>query len=260
MKSGTGGAEGRTTGDDGKSTVRSVERALDILLCFTEGTDLAMTEIADKVGLHKSTVHRMLATLEDKGFVVRDKGTDRYRLGLKVWELSAHLSQNDDPAMVWLPEMERLRDLLGETVSIYVRDGWERIRLQAVQSNQAVRRVAPVGVRLPLYAGASSKILVAYAEPAEREAIYGEESWAKHVDLALYKEQLKEVKQQGYATSFEEREQGAAAISTPILDRSGRLKAALSVSGPANRLTPERLQELAPIVIEAAGRMGTMLR
>ncbi|MCR2804462.1 IclR family transcriptional regulator [Paenibacillus soyae] len=246
--------------DEGKSTVRAVDRALDILLCFTTKTDWAMTEIAEHVGLHKSTVHRMLATLEEKGFIERDRSTDRYHLGLKVWELSANLSRTDDQATIWLPEMVRLRDLLGETVSIYVRDGAERIRMQAVQSNQPVRRVAPVGVRLPLYAGASSKVLIAYADPAVQESILQSIAWPPMVDLDQYRLQLQEVLTQGYATSFEEREEGAAALSSPIFDRSGTLAAALSVSGPASRLTMQTMRDYAPVMIEAARRMGTMIR
>lgn len=244
--------------EEGKSTVRAVERALDILLCFTSGTDLAMTEIAERTGLHKSTVHRMLATLEERGFIERDQGTDRYHLGMRVWELSAHLSRSDDQAVIWQPEMERLRDLLGETVSIYVRDGFERIRIQAVQSNQPVRRVAPVGVRLPLYAGASSKVLIAYAGRQVQEEIFGDPSWLFTVDLDQYKQQLDEVIQLGYATSFEERESGAAALSAPIFNREGKLAAALSVSGPASRLTMDIMREYSPILVQSAQRMGTM--
>ncbi|GGG24150.1 IclR family transcriptional regulator [Paenibacillus abyssi] len=246
--------------EEQKSNVRAVERALDILLCFTAGTDLAMTEIADRVGLHKSTVHRMLATLEDKGFITRDRVTDRYRLGMRVWELSAHLSNNDDPAIIWLPEMERLRDMLGETVSLYVRDGKERIRIQAVQSNQAVRRVAPVGVRLPLYVGASSKVLIAFADSQEREAIMADASWPSSIDAGLFREQLEDIRRNGYATSIEEREPGAAAVAAPIFNRSGRLAAALSISGPANRLTREIMKEHAPVIMNSARLMGTMLK
>ena len=245
--------------DDGKSTVRAVDRALDILLCFTSKTDWAMTEIAEHVGLHKSTVHRMLATLEEKGFIERDRSTDRYHLGLRMWELSANLSRTDDQGTIWLPEMERLRDRLGETVSIYVRDGSERIRMQAVQSNQPVRRVAPVGARLPLYAGASSKVLIAYSDPLVQESIFGDPSWLFSIDLDQYKLQLEEVCLQGYATSFEERETGAAALSAPIFNRTGKLAAALSVSGPASRLTMETMREYAPVMIESAKRMGTMI-
>ncbi|RIX60455.1 IclR family transcriptional regulator [Paenibacillus nanensis] len=246
--------------EEGKSTVRAVDRALDILLCFTSKTDWAMTEIAEHVGLHKSTVHRMLATLEEKGFIERDRATDRYHLGLKVWELSANLSRTDDQATIWLPEMVRLRDQLGETVSIYVRDGAERIRMQAVQSNQPVRRVAPVGVRLPLYAGASSKVLIAFSEPAVRDSILESPSWPASIDRKQYEQQLQEVVTQGYATSFEEREEGAAALSSPIFDRFGKVAAALSVSGPASRLTMETMREYAPVMMEASKRMGTMMK
>lgn len=246
--------------EEGKSTVRAVDRALDILLCFTSKTDWSMTEIAEHVGLHKSTVHRMLATLEEKGFIERDRATDRYHLGLKVWELSANLSRTDDQATIWLPEMVRLRDQLGETVSIYVRDGSERIRMQAVQSNQPVRRVAPVGVRLPLYAGASSKVLIAYSEPSVRESIMQSPTWPTSIDRKQYEQQLDEILSQGYATSFEEREEGAAALSSPIFDRSGKLAAALSVSGPASRLTMDTMREYAPVMMESAKRMGTMIK
>ncbi|MBH5318948.1 IclR family transcriptional regulator [Paenibacillus sp. GSMTC-2017] len=246
--------------EEGKSTVRAVDRALDILLCFTSKTDWAMTEIAEYVGLHKSTVHRMLATLEEKGFIERDRSTERYHLGLKVWELSANLSRTDDQATIWLPEMVRIRDELGETVSIYVRDGSERIRMQAVQSNQAVRRVAPVGVRLPLYAGASSKVLIAYSDPIVQDNLLQAPTWPSYIDMEQYRRQLQEIMVNGYATSFEEREPGAAALSSPILDRNGNLAAALSVSGPASRMTMDTMRAYAPIMMDAARRMGTMIR
>lgn len=246
--------------EEGKSTVRAVDRALDILLCFTIRTDWAMTEIAEHVGLHKSTVHRMLATLEEKGFIERDSATDRYHLGLKVWELSANLARTDDQASIWLPEMVRLRDQLGETVSIYVRDGSERVRILAVQSNQPVRRVAPVGLRFPLYAGASSKVLIAWSEPEEREKILAAPYWPASIDREQYMQQLKEIVEQGYATSFEERESGVAAIAAPIFDRAGTLAAALSVSGPASRMTMDKMGEFAPIMMDYAKRMSTMMR
>ncbi|MFC0333959.1 IclR family transcriptional regulator [Paenibacillus sepulcri] len=246
--------------EDGKSTVRAVERALDILLCFTTKSEWPMTEIADSVGLHKSTVHRMLATLEDKGFVIRDPASERYRLGLRIWELSANMSGTDDPAVLGLAEMERLRNMLGETISLYLRDGNERIRIQAVQSSQAVRRVAPVGVRLPLYVGASSKVLIAFEEPQKQEELLHDESWPAYFDKAQFRKQIEEIRGLGYATSVEEREQGAAAVSSPIFNRAGKLVAALSVSGPANRLTPEKMREQASAVIEAANHIGAMLK
>lgn len=245
--------------EDRKLTVRAVERALDILMCFTKNNELALTEIASLIGLHKSTVHRLLTTLEDQGFVVRNKETEKYRLGLKIWELSMHLSQSDDPAIRLLPAMEELRDRLGETVSLYLRDGADRLRIQAVQSNQGIRRVAQVGVRLPLSVGASSKVLVAFAPVADQEELLNAADWPESVDRDVYRQQLAEILEKGYAISIEEREPGAAAVSVPIFDRNGQVAAALSMSGPVTRLPADTLREHAPVLMEAAREMGMMI-
>ncbi|NMO98083.1 IclR family transcriptional regulator [Paenibacillus lemnae] len=245
--------------EDRKLTVRAVERALDILMCFTKGSELALTEIASQIGLHKSTVHRLMTTLEDRGFVVRDSRSDKYRLGLKIWELSTHLSHSDDPAVLLLPAMESLRDRLGETVSLYLRDGGERIRIQAVQSNQAIRRVAQVGARLPLYVGASSKVLVAFAAESDQEEILNAADWPDTVDKDTYRAQLADIMEQGYAISIEEREPGAVAVSVPVMDHNGRIAAALSVSGPVSRLSAETLRDFAPVLKESARDMGLMI-
>jgi IclR family KDG regulon transcriptional repressor len=246
--------------EEQKANVRAVERALDILLCFTDSTDLGLSEIASRLSLHKSTVHRLLATLENKGFLIRDAQTEKYRLGFRIWELSANLTHSDDPATVLLPEMERLRDLVGETVSLYVRDGNERIRIQAVQSNQPIRRVAPIGARMPLFVGASSKVLVAYAEPEVLEAVLNDPNWPESIDREAYLEQLEQIRAQGFATSVEERELGAAAVAAPIFNRNGKLVAAIAASGPSNRLTPEKMREFARPIMEAAYRMGKMMK
>lgn len=242
-----------------KLTVRAVERALDILLAFSEAKELSLTEIAKRVALNKSTVHRLLNTLEEKGFVMRDSVTEKYRLGYSVWELAGNLMLPHDPAVLFLPEMERLRDLLDETVSLYVRDGKHRVRVQAVESQQTIRRVAPIGVRLPLSVGASSKVLVAYADPQTRAKILADPDWPPQVDKNAYLRQLETIRALGYATSVEEREAGTAAVAAPIFSRSGRLVAALSVSGPASRLTLEKMQEIAPYVIDATKRMGRLV-
>jgi IclR family KDG regulon transcriptional repressor len=247
--------------EDGKLTVRAVERALDILLVFTEHTSLGLTEIADKVGLHKSTVHRLLASLEGKGFLVRDVATEKYRLGFRVWELSAQLSgQSDDPGTLLLPEMERLRDLVGETISLYIREGQERIRIQALQSHQAIRRVAPLGARLPLYVGASSKVLLAFADEHMQDSLVHALDWPSTVDRGMFLKGLEEIRKLGYATSIEEREPGAAAVAAPVITNGGRLVAALAVSGPSNRLDLDKMREIAPQVIESARRMGKMMK
>jgi DNA-binding IclR family transcriptional regulator len=176
-----------------------------------------------------------------------------------VLELSSNMTRPDDPSVVLLPAMERLRDELGETVSLYVRDRMERVRIQAVQSEQAIRRVAPVGARLPLTVGASSKVLLAFAEDEVRREVMDDPSWPDALDRAEFVRQLDKIRAAGYATSFEEREPGAAAVSAPIFGRTGKLVAALAVSGPSNRLTPDVMHRHAPAIMEAARRMGKLL-
>jgi len=149
---------------------------------------------------------------------------------------------------------------VGETISLYIRDGNERVRVQAVQSNQAIRRVAPVGARMPLYVGASSKVLLAYEDEAVQEYVLNAASVTSELDRIVLKQMLEDTFKLGYATSIEEREPGAAAVSVPIFSRDGKLMASLAVSGPANRLTQSKMLEHVPLIMEAAHRMGTMLR
>ncbi|MBE3554623.1 MAG: IclR family transcriptional regulator [Thermicanus sp.] len=245
--------------EDEKNSVRSVERALDILLGFANEPEMGLTDIAKKVNLHKSTVFRLLGTLELKGFIIRDPKTDKYRLGYRILELATNLHRPDDPFAILLPEMEQLRDSLGETVSLYIREGLERIRILAVQSNQTIRRYAPIGQRMPLTVGASSKVLVAFADPSLFQMMKDEMIWPKNIDPAKYLSQIEEIRRLGYATSMEEREPGVSAVSAPILKRNGEIFAALAVSGPVQRLMPARMKEIAPIVVEAANRMSRMI-
>jgi IclR family transcriptional regulator, KDG regulon repressor len=237
--------------EEKKNTVRAAERALDILLCFTNEAEMGLTEIAKKTNLNKSTVFRLLATLEGKGFIKRDLRSDKYQLGIRIWELAGQIYQSSDPAMLFLPEMEQLRDALDETVSLYIRDGAERIRVQAVESNQAIRRVAPIGVRMPILMGASGKVFMAFLQKNDRNRLLSESGMSDE-EKQEYEKQLQEIKQNGYALSVEERETGTAAISVPVFHRDGHLLAALAVSGPVSRMSIDNMSTFASKLKRAA--------
>lgn len=235
-----------------RQTVRAVERALDVLLCFVGAQGgLGVTQIADRLGLYKSTVHRLLAALEAKGFVRQDEETEKYHLGLRVLELAAAFLATDNLADVAYPEMARLRDEVGETVSLYVRDGTDRVRVQRAEGRHALRRVVALGQRLPLYLGASGKVLLAFCPPEERDRIL-QKVLPPGFDEAALRAQLEQVRRQGWASSSEEREEGVASVAAPILDRSGYAVAALAISGPAHRFDPETVIQFADKVRAAA--------
>lgn len=246
--------------DEKKLTVRAVERSLDILTCFTQKPQLGMMEISQMTGLNKSTVFRLLLTLEEKGFIQRDPSTEKYSLGLRIWELSTNLDQSSDPAHLFLPEMERLRDDVEETISLYIRDGHERIRVQAVESRQTIRRIAPIGARMPLSVGASSKVIMAHVAKEIQDAVYTSEAWPTNVDKCFFQTQLQKVKEEGYAMSVEEREAGTAAICVPVFDRRGFFVAALAISGPVSRMNRKRMQAFLPRLLEASERMGKRVK
>ena len=252
-----------TKSDDTKSqknTVRAAVRALDILLCFAAADSrLGLTEIARRVGLHKSTAHRLLGTLETKGFVRREPGSDLYQLGWTILQLAGRVHHSEDMASVALPFMTRLRDDLGETISLYVRSHAERIRIQAIEGTQPVRRAANVGERFPLYIGASGKVLLAHLS-ADEFAIL-ETAGAFPPDMALpdLHRQLHAVRDRGYAVSKEEREVGAAAVSAPVQDRGGNTVAALSVSGPVNRYDDQTIARFAIACRETADAISHTL-
>lgn len=242
-----------------KGTVRAVERALDILLCFSGmETELGLSEISKRLGLHKSTVHRLLASLESKGFIRRHPSTEKYRLGWSVLELVSNLYQSDDVSSLVLPVMTRLRDLLGETISLYILSGHERIRIQAVESNQPVRRVANIGKRLPLFVGASGKVLLAFSDLPIQE-LFDDPTFPSDLDRTEFLRALQQTREQGYAVSIEEREPGAAAVAAPVFSRGGEILAALSVSGPSDRFTAESVERMADAVRKSASAVSKML-
>nr|NNM90903.1 IclR family transcriptional regulator [Bacilli bacterium] len=243
------------------NTVRSVERSLDILLCFADAEEnrLSLTEIARRVALHKSTVHRLLASLESKGFVRRDETSEMYQLGWCILQLASHVHHAEDIAVLFLPLMTELRDALGETISLYVREGNERIRIQAVEGTQAVRRVANIGHRFPLYIGASGKIFLAYAKDELLQELKESDAFPESFSFEDLTRQVAIIKKQGYAISIQERELGAAAIAVPIFDRKDQVIAALSVSGPVDRYAGNTVDDFALQASSYAKKMTDLI-
>jgi len=240
-------------------TIRSVERALEVLLCFAgKSGGLGVTFIAEEVGLYKSTVHRILGALEVKGFVRQDVSTGRYHLGLKALELASGYLLSGDLPSVAHPEMVALRDRAQETVSLYVRDGTERVRVQRAEGPLTVRRVVGLGERLPLYLGASGKVLLGWLPPSERASLLDQSLPPGHDRVGL-EVCLERYHHQGWALSSEEREQGVASVAAPVLDRAGRCVAALAISGPVSRFDQASADRLGNLVTESARLIGLRL-
>jgi DNA-binding IclR family transcriptional regulator len=234
--------------------VRSIQRALDILSLLSEDRPLiAVRDIVAATGLAKTTVIRIVQTLEQSGLLWATNSG--YMAGPGLWRW-AHLARRS-----WElpPETQRMmRELAArerETVNVYVARDIVRVCIAQQESPQPLRHVVHVGDELPLWAGASAKVLLRNASPALLERVarsspYGEE----HV--RRMREWIDEAAQQGYAVSHGEREEGLSAVAVPILGRSGTVVAALTLSGPTVRFTDERVAVFAQALLAAAAQMN----
>ncbi|WP_158509684.1 IclR family transcriptional regulator [Limnochorda pilosa] len=242
-----------------------MERALELLVHLAQARGgLAVTEAHQVTGLHKATAHRLLTTLERCGFAVQDPATRRYRPGYRVLELAAGFLRDSELVEVALPEMRYVRDKTRETVTLYVREGADRICIQRVESPQSVRQVVSIGERYPLTRGAAGKVLLAFTADEERQRVL-QEYMARRTQQApvhgweAFIGELDEVRHLSWAISHGERDPQVTAIAAPILSADGEALAALSVSGPATRLAVADTAAIAREVVEVSNHIARRL-
>ena len=227
---------------------RAVDRALDILLCFSEDEpNLTLTQISERVGMHKSTVFRLLATLENKRFVQRMDDAS-YRLGLGLVELGFSVLKSNDIHRQALPFMQRLAAEYRENVDLGILDGDSVLYLQVIQSQQRVKIASAPGQRLPAFCTATGKALLAFLPEKQVQTILKTDrrKYTGHTTTSIPEihKQLQLTHERGFAISEEEFEDGINAVAAPILDANQYPVAAMAIVGPAFRLGPERLLEL----------------
>ena len=246
--------------------IQSVSHALDLLEEFRGDTDeLGVTELSKRLKLHKNNVFRLLATLESRGYVEQNKATENYRLGLKSLELGQTFINQMGLLRQARPVMESLVDQVNETTYVgIVRENYA-VYLDVVEAKQTVRVVSRVGARLPVYCTALGKVQLAYETEEEVEQIVGVRELKRFTettitDLARLVSHLKHVAEQGYAIDNREFEADVKCIAAPIRDYTRRVVGGLTVSGPASRLTDDRIQrELVPLVKRAGAEISTRL-
>ncbi len=242
-------------------SIRAVDRALDVLMCFSSNTpELSMTQITEKVGMHKSTVHRLLGTLEAKKFVQRDPVTGRYRPGNSLLQLAFLTLERSNLKEIALPFMHRLNEQHLETVTLSIRDGSDMVYLAVLESPQKVKMAAKPGERLPVFSTASGKVVMAYSDDAFVKQILSQElpqftSFTIRDQKTMY-HILDLVKERGFAYSEQEYEDGINAVAAPIINKNKVALASIAVAGPAYRLSVERMLKIGPSVADVAQELS----
>lgn len=242
------------------NSVQSVHRAVSVLQVLALHGAAGVTEIATELGVHKSTVFRLLSTLEARGLVDQHSERGRYRLGYGVVQLAAGATKMDDLSLLSRPICRRLAETVRETVNIVVHDGRAVISVDQVLGAPTVTTVNWVGQRTPLHATSAGKVFMAHMDPEQLAALLtgGTEAYTPFtvVDPAAIEQQLAQVREQGWASTLEEHEIGLAAVAAPIRTSDGRVIAAVSVSGPTFRLNADTIPQVAEHVRAAADEIS----
>jgi DNA-binding IclR family transcriptional regulator len=243
----------------------SIEKAIDILFCFdAEHPELRLTDISAKLGLHKSTAYRLLSLLKKKGLIVTGPNSQLYSLGPGLVELAWVVLRQQDLRSTCHPYLERLRQATNETVNLTTRLGDQRVCVDELESEQNIKYSQTVGLTAPLHVGAPGKALMAFLPESELNTLLDELPLTAITPSTLsdperLRTELSVVQTRGFSISIGERSPGASAVAAPIWNWSGRPVAAISVLGPAQRLTYEKLQELGPEVMRVAQEISAAL-
>jgi DNA-binding IclR family transcriptional regulator len=248
-----------------KEVVQSVDRALSILEVLSDYENgLGITELSEKIGLHKSTVHRLLSTLIYKGYVEQDKDTNKYKLTLKLFELGNKNIEKIDVLSVARPYLKELVEKANEAVHLVVLDGTDIVYIDKVESKNTIRMHSRIGKRSPVYCTAVGKSILAHLTDKEIEKIWNNSTIEKFThytitDLKTLKKELELIKERGYAVDNEENELGVRCVGAAIFDYRGDVCSAISVSGPTMRITKDRVEELGKLVIEYSQKISEKL-
>ncbi len=246
-------------------TVKSVDKALLLLEVVSRyGTGVTITDLSSQVGMYKSTVHRLLGTMMQRGYIEQDKESGKYKLGYTLLDLGMRLLSSIDLRREALPYLQELSTQAQEVVHLALLDKGEVVYIEKVESTNTIRMHSRVGNRVPAHATGLGKAILAFLPQREAFAIMKRYGLSKLTDYTLVDEQqlidsLEKIKQNGYALDIQENELGVSCIAAPILDNVGRVAAACSVSGPITRMTMERIRELTPFVTGTASLISERL-
>lgn len=241
-----------------------IVNAIAVLRTFTaEEPLLGVTEIASRVGLHKSTVSRILSTFEQENLVERDPETRRFRLGLGLIAVAGPLLAELEERRVAYPVLQELTEQTGETSALMVWNGTESMCVEQIASQHQIKHTTPLGARYKDAMSASVQVFLSN-EPAERVAALLRSGGITYPGLDNegldgYKIRLGEVSVQGWAINYGESSIDEVGVAAPVYDHRGALVAAVLISAPKFRVSRERLQDLGEACASAAARVTTRL-
>ncbi|MBV9229302.1 MAG: IclR family transcriptional regulator [Chloroflexi bacterium] len=244
--------------------LESADRVLRAIEVFHESErDLSLSDIAERLSLPKSSVHRLLATLIEHDFIERDPLTRRYRLGIRLFEIGASVLRDRGLQSVAYPVVKNLALTTGETCHLAVLSGTDAVYIYKVDGASSIIMSSRMGGRAPCYATSIGKVLLAWG---------GDELFTRVVEAGLrpythntitnpakLKAELEAIRFRGYALDLEELEQGLRCVATSVRDHFGRVVAAIGIAGPSWRLSDNQLDSFVQAVMTAGDSISRNL-
>lgn len=245
--------------------VQVIDRIFQILdLLGQSKNELGASELAHRLDLHKSTVHRLLAAMERHRFVEKNRETAKYRLGWRLFELGTVAASRLDLHSLARPYLAALVKKTQETAHLGIMRHGELISLVSVEADRSLRLPATVGRRSPLHCTSQGKAILAFSEPALAEEIIRTIEFKPFTRNTItkasrFQDELQRVRKCGYAIDNEELEEDLRCIGAPVFDHAGAVIAALSIAGPAYRVSGGNLDRLIEAVMFTARQLSTAL-
>ncbi|MGW1682217.1 IclR family transcriptional regulator domain-containing protein [Saccharopolyspora sp. NPDC002376] len=250
-----------TTKETDRDYIQSIERGFTVLLAFdAERPNPTLAEIATATGLSRPAVRRILITLQRLGYV-RSAGS-RWALTPRVLSIGQHYSASNAMADLAQPHLMELAEQTQESASLAALDGAEIVYIGRVPVRRIMSINVSLGTRVPAHATSMGRVLLAWASPLEVEHAIKESGLKAYTprtitDQAVFREELRKVRQQGWAIVSGELEEGLLSVAAPVRDQAGTVVAALASSTSAGRSNAEQLrEELVPLVVRTAGRIS----
>ncbi|WP_325529866.1 IclR family transcriptional regulator [Sporomusa sp.] len=254
----------RNSTNDSKQ-IQSIARAVSILdHLAANGNEDSLSNISRTIGLSKSTTYSIIATLEQLGLVQQDQTSARYSLGMKLFELGQIVHSSMDIRKLAVPPLRELVAKHGETAHLGVLSQGEVVYIDKVASLHSIGISSQIGGRNPAHCTGVGKMLISGLADEEVEKIVSEKKLKKFTektitDGAALQQHLQKIRQQGFAVDDEEIESGLRCIAAPIRDHRRKVIAAISLSGPTQRMNPEKLDQIIADVVDTANTISTQL-
>ena len=244
--------------------VNTVLKALQILDALSTGSHLGVSELARSLDLPKSSVFNILDTLASRKVVEKNSATGKYHLGVKLIELGNCAQVGLDLCQIAAPILKGLNVRFDETVHLTVLDSDEVLYIDCIESQRRLRTYSVIGVRAPLYCTSVGKAILAFRGDEEIERIAREKGLAPFTpntitNIERLRADVDTIRTRGYAIDDLEHEDHLRCVGAPVFDAHGEAFASISLSGPAERNTCERIAEMAPFVVEAANEISRRL-